>query len=301
MKTINQWFPKKQKSKMALYMFSSVVSGFLLTWGGLGRISSYTGWKGVFRIPGVILLLYSLFWYLYARSNPEDVGLSLDDADMADKNSGIESNETNHTSLLKLIFHTRLYLIALAGIPLGFIREGISLWAPAILFDTFQLNMMSTMSAALLIPLFNFMGVIAARLLIMKLQNNETKLVAIFFVGGIITCTLLYFSKDSNIIVYQVLLAMCSLCLYGASSIITSVIPLKYRMTSSVAGFLDFSIYLGAGLSGIITGFLSNKLGWSIVVLLWVTAGAAGSIFMYMAGKRISNHNTATKAADTDF
>lgn len=329
MKTINQWFPQKQKSKMALYMFSSVISGFLLTWGGLGQISSYTGWKGVFWIPGVFLLLYSFIWYLYARNNPEEVGLCLEDAksytedtisytqdrklntlntdelstakiglnlprdtpsmNLSDKNFNIESNETQHTSLLKLVFNTRLYLIAIAGIPLGFVREGISLWAPAMLFDTFQLNLQSTMSAALLIPLFNFMGVIATRLLINKLQNNEIKLAAIFFTGGIFTCILLYFFKNSGIITYLVLLALCSLSLYGASSIITSVIPLKYHMTSSVAGFLDFSIYLGAGMSGILTGFLSNKFGWSIVVLVWVIAGAVGSTCMYTTAKKNSN------------
>jgi len=49
------------------------------------------------------------------------------------------------------------------------------------LLETFQLNLKSTMSAALLIPFFNFMGVITTRLLITKFQNNETKLVAIFF------------------------------------------------------------------------------------------------------------------------
>ena len=106
-----------------------------------------------------------------------------------------------------------------------------------------------TMSAALFIPFFNFMGVITTRLLITKFQNNETKLVAIFF-------------RNSSIIAYLVLLAICLLSSYGASSTITSVIPLKYRMTSSVAGFLDFQHILDAGLSGIITriSFLINLM-----------------------------------------
>lgn len=295
MKTINRWCPKRQKSKMALYMFSSVVSGFLLTWGGLGQISSYIGWKGVFWIPGVILLIYSLFWYLYARNNPEEVGLRLEDAKLEPLELNPEEYDLAELGL-ELIFHTRLYLIALSGIPLGFIREGISLWGPTMLFETFRLNLKSTVVAALLIPLFNFMGVIVARLFITKFQNNETKLAVIFFAGGILTCTLLYFFKDSSIIVYLALLAVCSLSLYGASSILTSVIPLKYHMTSSVAGFLDFSIYLGAGISGILTGFLSGKFGWNIVALLWVVAGAAGSICVYMAGRRHFNHSPIANA-----
>ena len=157
MKTINLWFPQKQSSKMALYMLSSVVSGFLLVWGGLGQISSYTGWKGVFRIPGIILLIYSFIWYICMRNNPEEVGLCLEDTEISstkldltdtklnytqieptenklnyteyvlDTESGFDEkgNKSQRASFMKLIFKTRLYLIALAGIPLGFIREGI--------------------------------------------------------------------------------------------------------------------------------------------------------------------------------
>jgi len=292
MKTINHWFPMGQKSKMALYMFSSVVSGFILTWGCLGQISMYTGWKSVFWIPGIVLIVYSLIWYLFVRNNPQEVGLRLEDVEL---NNDVELNqienqiekkdtEMQQTTLWRLIFHKRLYLIALAGIPLGLIREGISLWAPTILFETFHLNMKSTMSAVLLLPLFNFTGVILARLLIVKFHNKETKLVTIFFIGGIFACVLLYLFRNSNIFVYLALLALCSLSLYAASSIITSVIPLKYKMTSSVAGFLDFSIYLGAGLSGIVTGVLSNEIGWSSVMLLWVLAGVAGIICICIAG-----------------
>jgi sugar phosphate permease len=305
MRTINQWFPSEQKSKIALYMFSSVVSGFLLTWGCLGQLSSYTGWKGMFWIPGIVLITYSVIWYLFVRNNPGEVGLGLHYVDIKERTEDKEledtaientqsspqsasrtnNNENRSSSIFSLISRPELYLIALAGIPLGFIREGISLWSPTMLYETFQLNLQSTMGAALLIPLFNFAGVIAARLLIAKFYNKETNLVFIFFVCGLFGCIFLYFFGDSNIIVNLTLIAMCSLSFYGASSIITSVIPLKYNMTSSIAGFLDFSIYLGAGLSGIVTGFLSNKIGWNFVVLLWVMAGTAGGTCVYMAGK----------------
>ena len=172
-------------------------------------------------------------------------------------------------------------MVMFAGIPLGFVREGISLWGPTLLYESFRLDLQSTMGAALLIPIFNFFGVISARLLITKFIRKETKLVAVFFAGGVISCIFLYLFKGTNIIIYLGLLAICSLCLYGASSIVTSVIPLKYYMPSSAAGFLDFSIYLGAGLSGIITGFVTQKFGWSIVVFIWIVIGMIGSICAY--------------------
>jgi len=295
MKTINQWFSSEQKSKIALYMFSSVVSGFFMTWGCLGQLSSYTGWRGIFWIPGIVLITYSFIWYLFIRNNPGEVGLYQHTDTKVNAEDKGDNDKNKPSSVLKLILSSKLYMIALAGIPLGFIREGISLWSPTMLYETFQLNLQSTMGSALLIPLFNFIGVIAARLLVTKFHNKETNLVLIFFSGGILGCILLYFFRDASIIVSLTLLAICSLSFYGATSIITSVIPLKYNITSSIAGFLDFSIYLGAGLSGFVTGFLSNKIGWHIVILIWVMVGAVGSICVYMAGKNKSLNETTMK------
>lgn len=286
-KTLYQWFPQRQMPKIALNIFSSVIAGFLLTWGVLAQLANYISWNGVFQMPGIILLGYSLVWILFVRSTPGEVGLCLEDTeksiDNKEDSTHNESGEVETYSFWQLVFNNKLYIIMFSGIALGFIREGISLWGPTLLFETFHLNLKSTMSMALVIPFFNFFGVLIARLLIAKFINKEKKLVTLFFIGATICCTLLFLTKSLSVIVFFALLATCSLCLYGATSIITSVIPLNYHLPSSVAGFLDFSIYLGAGLSGIITGFISDRIGWNQVVLIWVIVGLIGIVCMYGA------------------
>ena len=185
MRILNKWFSEEQRYKVALYIFSSVVGGFLLTWGALGQISVYAGWKSIFWIPGVVMFLYSFIWYIYVRNSPEEAGVYLEKAEPgnskededAKSKSGTytykrsdsfktesENNrentkvETEHTSFIKFILHTKLYLVALSGIPLGFVREGISLWGPTMLFETFGLDLQSTMGSVLLIPFFNIFG-----------------------------------------------------------------------------------------------------------------------------------------------
>ena len=214
----------------------------------------------------------------------EEMGVFKSETYEKRKDSIVTEFETKHTSFVKFILHSKLYLVALSGIPLGFVREGISLWGPTMLFETFKLNLQSTMGSVLLIPFFNFFGVIAARILITKFVHKEAKLGALFFAGGTITCALLYLSKDLSILVFLLMLAACSMSLYGATSILTSVIPMKYHMTSSIAGFLDFSIYLGAGISGIVSGTLSKEFGWGTMALIWTVAGIAGILCIYLAG-----------------
>ncbi|HHV96722.1 MAG TPA: MFS transporter [Clostridiaceae bacterium] len=291
MRILNRWFSKEKKYKMALYIFSSVVGGFLLTWGVIGQISAYAGWRSVFWIPGIVILLYSVIWYLFARNSPEEVGLnvetglSVEDPGLASEDSEPKDGlKAKDISFIKFLLHSKLYLVALSGIPLGFIREGISLWGPTMLFETFGLDLQSTMGSVLLIPFFNFVGVVAARLLITKFIQREANLGALFFAGGTITCALMYLSKDFSLLIFLFMLAACSMSLYGATSILTSVIPMKYNLTSSIAGFLDFSIYLGAGISGVVSGFLSNEFGWGIMALIWTIVGVAGIVCIYLAG-----------------
>jgi sugar phosphate permease len=59
----------------------------------------------------------------------------------------------------------------------------------------------------------------------------------------------------------------------------TTTIPLQYRKygrVSAIAGFIDFSIYVGSGLSGVFTGLIADLLGWNSVFVLWAVAGAVG-------------------------
>lgn len=79
MKTINQWFQDREKSKIAIQMSATYLSGFLLAWGGLGQLLSYTDWPGIFWIPGIVLFTYSIIWYAFARDNPGEAGLDYND------------------------------------------------------------------------------------------------------------------------------------------------------------------------------------------------------------------------------
>lgn len=269
-KTLHRWFSKEQRPKVALYIFSTVVSGFVITWGILAQITTYAGWRSIFFISGSILLIFSFIWLIFARSTPQEAGIDFDTSD--------EDTQTDGKSFLRIIRENRLYSIMLACIPLGFIREGIGLWAPMMIFERFQLNIQTTMGAALFIPFFNFIGALVARVIVPKFLNRETKPLNIFFISSVLSLIMLYFFGNTNVIVFVLIMAWCSLSLYGGTSIVTSIIPLKYHMASSVAGILDFSIYVGAGISSVVTGVMGQFAGWQAVIIVWILVAVAGII-----------------------
>lgn len=331
MKMLVNWFPANKRSKTSLGVFSAAIAGNILSWGVLGQVVSFTGWRSIFLIPGLITLIYSFIWYTNVKNRPDEIGFTIEENKQInieedrqvtieedkpvnidkekqitvnqDRQISIDGNKhdtiekdkratkTNNQistkeSFIKTIFGTDLWLIALSGIPLGLVREGINVWGPTLLYESFHLDIQSTLSMVVMIPCLNFLGVMAARYLIGLFPKDEKKVVSILFIFGVTACIFLYLLKTTSVIVYLLLLCCCSSSLYGATSVITSVIPLNYRLTSSTVGFLDFTIYLGAGVSGILTGFVSENFGWNAVTLLWTIAGIAGTVFIIMSKKK---------------
>ena len=63
---------------------------------------------------------------------------------------------------------------------------------------------------------------------------------------------------------------------YGCNTIILSLIPLlhgKDNMVSTLVGIFDFSSYIGAAASSMLTGITVLLLGWNFVPVIWLAAG----------------------------
>ena len=70
---------------------------------------------------------------------------------------------------------------------------------------------------------------------------------------------------------------------YGANSILLTALPLGLAdegIVSSSAGFLDFASYVGAGISGVLTGWLVDRWGWSVVFGYWIVAVLMGVVML---------------------
>lgn len=67
--------------------------------------------------------------------------------------------------------------------------------------------------------------------------------------------------------------------MYGANMLLLSVIPMgfhQHNKASTVAGFFYFTSYMGAGLAGIMTGFIVDRWDWNGILILWVAVATIG-------------------------
>ncbi len=289
-KSISVWFSHTQRNRVAMGMSMSMVGGYLLSWGLVGAIVAFTSWSWAFWIPGIITLSFSLIWVVKMKNHPQEVGLESPAAAEV-KITGHAAGKGGSFSLLQIIRESRLYLIAIACVAQGVIKDGITLWTPSFLQDVFHLNQGKTAVFSVIIPLVSILGILVAGWLHKVFKEKEKVPIMLLLAVTAVFCILMY--NFSGIYLYAdiLLLSLSSALMYGANTLLLTIIPLNfshYNKVSGIAGFLDFCSYMGAALSGFLTGFIVDHLGWKYMMALWAVLAVfgIGSILMMYMRKR---------------
>jgi len=279
-RTLSDHIHPRRNNIVAVGMAASMTVGYLMAWGLSGKIVSLLGWRWAFWTPSVILALYAFLWLIKVKS---------------DKFHNAVHPTKSKQALLKITWNDGLWLIMIASIAQGVVKEGINLWGPMLLMKTHGLDLSSTVAYSILIPAIGFSGAILAGLLNKKLNHREKPTILIMLIASGITVMAFHIFGAGSAISGTLFLSLTVALLNGANSILMTIIPLnyvKYKRVSSVAGLLDFSAYVGAGLSGIFTGIIADKFGISTVAFLWIAFLILGSLALLgnMFFKRIAAH-----------
>ena len=287
-------FPEEWRTRISVGISTSMVGGYLLGWGLSGQILTTASWHWVFRLPGMLVLGYAIIWMLATKKLPlaaensgnGDGSLSAENRDLKEYNL----KQKDEISFWQFIKEKKLWIIALVCACQGIVKDSIGVWGPMYLMETHDIDLSSTTVYILLIPVMNFGGIVLSGWLNKKFNyQHNTAIMAIFGISIITFLGLFIFGKLS-VVMGAILLGCCSALMYGANTLLLGVIPMgfaKYNKTSSVAGFFDFSSYMGAGISGYLTGNISELWGWNGAIIMWLIIALSAVGLLYKA--RINN------------
>ena len=283
-KTLSYWFSYEKRSDVAIWISTSQIVGYLVVWGAMLPLLSLVKWQWSFWVPGIVALGFAIIWVMYIRNHPKEVG-------MESPNKVIEQSEkengANYT-LWEIIKEAKLWLIVIACVTQGIIKDGISLWAPTFMMENFSLNVGSTTLMIILIPITNFIAMIMAGKLNRKLKNKECMTTGILFVIGLISILGLIVFKEGPIVAL-IFLCVSSSAMFAANTVLLGVIPMnyvKYGKTSSIVGFLNFTAYMASGFATAITGIIIDSFGWGGVLKMWIVLAIIGVLALIMDSKK---------------
>lgn len=275
-----QWFSPKQYTKVMVGLNTSMVLGYIMGWGGCGLILKYSSWRGVFFVPGIVLIAFSALWLILSKEKPIDVGVSIDN--MEDYPEKIEIGRIQTLNYKQLFLGSGLLLVVLACIAQSMVKEGIGVWAPSMLTQIYNVDMSSATSYVLFIPIMNLIGILASGAINKKLNGKDEATTIILFAVAIISLLIFGWFGMNSFGLGVMLLGICSAVMYGVNTMLLGTLPIKYAKygkAAFVTGFLNFCSYLGAGISTtLVGGLLDIGLGYSAIFIFWAVITTIATI-----------------------
>ena len=286
-KLMTVWFKGARRDRASFGLSLTMIIGHLAAWGASGALAAVLSWRYAFFVSAAVVALAGIAGFTLLRDKPdagEDIEASAQSADSA------SAATAGAMPIGKLIGTTGLYALLIAGVCNGFVRDGITTWAPSILANAQGGMALSSTLITLIIPAINAVGIITVRCIYGRFSGSARQASGALLVFSGITAFLLMI-QGMPAAVCAVLMGVCCAMNYGINPMLTTLIPMEYEnvgRVGMVAGLMDCFIYLGSALAGTLTGMLSDGMGWQFVYAAWgcVSLMGAALAMLSVCGKK---------------
>lgn len=259
----------KAKKKMSV-MITSVAVGNILGIVVNSYLITHFGTRCAFIIPGGMTVILSIPVFIATKNiaNPQKAA-------------------AKQNSKLSLLKNKNLLMMNAAAMFHGVMKENIGLWMAVYIVDTYLVDLQTSSLYILLIPTIGFAGRMVYPFLYRFCRENENTVSLLGFAVCIAAAAFLCVCKPG------IFLSVSALSIiYMAVSIINtsmlSIYPLSHASTgntASVSGIMDFSTYLGAGISSAVYGSVIKHAGYIPMFASWAILSAAALFIILKAGK----------------
>ena len=186
--------------------------------------------------------------------------------------------------------------IFFAIVCMGFLRDGIESWLPTLYSEAFERAVEESILLSAILPLFSILSILVITVLHKyRLFKNESRGVMILFGIAAVFCLLMsvFINFESAVlrIVCLVLAALVCSCMHAVNFLYISCLPARFKRygrAATASGFSNACTYVGAAISMYGIGALSELVGWSANVLVWMVIALVGAVCSIISMKKYS-------------
>lgn len=172
-------------------------------------------------------------------------------------------------------------LIVAAIVMHGALREGVDIWMPSFLCETFGMPEENAIFSTVILSVFGLLSFTVFDWLYRRVFHSELSCSAFCFLVAAVAAALLYLLTflKAPAVLSMLLMALIIAAMSGANLMLVATVPKRFVKSGKVStftGLLDAAAYVGA--AGATYGFaaLFERFGWSVTILTWAIVGAAG-------------------------
>jgi len=261
-RVLSSWWPLSDRGKVyGAYVFAAGMASVLAFTTSTLILEFNLGWRWIFRVPVLLLLVGGVTYYIVVRDRPEDLGfppLPEEDTKVSTQSTPAVSNETSWERYKKVLSNPRFLI---ASIAIGFqsmARYGLLIWVPVhFLGEDWKNSETKWISIAL--PIGMALGAITSGWLSDRVfKANRSNVISLFlFLAAACSLSMYLLPKEHSLAIP--LLLLTGFFAYGPQSAFWALCPdlLGRERAGTGTGVMNAFAYAFAG-------FGEPLIGWII-------------------------------------
>lgn len=234
---------------------------------------SLWGWKSVFFVSAFLGFLMLFVWQILCPKIDSQPDIQIKDNKKSTPVSAFK---------IDLLF----VLIMIAIILQGALRDGVTTWTPTYIDDMFDLGSALAILTSVVLPIFSMLCHGVGGWLYYRVFKSPVLSACVIFGVGTVAAVILYFVGSASAVVSVVCLAVLVGAMHGVNLMLICMVPSFYKNTgkiSLISGLLNSCTYVGSSISTYGIALLTDGVGWSATVGVWVIIALLGAIFSFIS------------------
>ena len=310
-RVLSNWWSRTERGMVyGLYVFAAGMSSVLAFVTSLLILEYHLGWRLIFRLPVLLLLVGGVAYYVLVRDRPEDLGFAPVDDEPADDRGDGEQSETvappvidgsssaAETSIerYRAVFSNWRFMVASTAIGFqNLARYGLLVWVPVhFLGDDWKNSPDKWISVAL--PIGMALGAMTAGWMSDHLfGSNRSRVISLFMMLAAVASLVMFLLPSGEWAGIPLLylmgipvLFLCGFFAYGPQAAFWALCPdlLGRQRSGTGTGVMNAFAYTFAGLGEPLIGWLIDHYDNTALVFLVVAVACLLSGFISLFIRR---------------
>lgn len=271
---INKWWPSEKRG------FSTGLATFF---SGMAQVVTYLSvllslqlnpewsWRAAFRFPMIPLVISLVFFVLFFKNSPTELGFSENDDAKGGAETELERDikEKGYLYPYKLLFsEPKVIVFCLISAIAGIGRYGLLTWIPTYFVEQHGLAIKDGIFSSILLPFGQACAMFIFPIITDKLLKGKRE--PMLIIASTITIVgMLVFPFITNQTIASIMLF-----LLGVFAMVTGVIWTiagdigGKALSSTVIGIFDWAVYMGAAVQAVLFGFVKDTFGWTAIFVI---------------------------------
>lgn len=247
-------------------------------------IITLSGWKPVFYVAAVVATLAAFIWFAATGKLLKNISFVSSKAE--------QKAERINKAANKVIWKL-LPIILLAIAMQGTLRDGISIWMPTFLSETFKVESTVSILSTLAMPFTHMLIGLSTYRVLLAVKKDVFAAISVYFGIAAGFLLLLWCIGTDSMMLATICIAIGGGAIHGVNSLQTFYLPELLGGAGKIsfyAGLINSAVYVGSAISASLAAVISDAYGWGATIVSWVLFAAVGLaltiVCMFIAKKK---------------